>query len=88
MIILCTITGAWLLWEILTGDAILLFLSLPVSVQVYVGIFLALGVLGIPFVLLIIGDFADWHFAKWAVVIANKINEIVNKIIVKMKGLK
>ena len=86
--ILCTITGVWLLWKIITSNAILLYLSLPVSMQVYTGIILTFGILFIPVVLLIAGDFADWHFAMWAVMIAKRIDKLLTKLSIKMKGIK
>lgn len=88
LVILCTITGIWLLWEVLTSDAILLYSSLLAIVQVYIGIILTFGIFAIPIVLLIIGDFADWHFAMWAVMIAKRIDKFLTNLSIKMKGFR
>ena len=74
--------GFFLLGAILISDAMPLYWSLPTWMQIYFSIILSLGIIEAPRVLLIIGDFADWHFAKWAVMI---IKFIEKKLGIKRK---
>ena len=73
------VTGTALLLSILFTDTLPLYLLLPKWLQVYLLVPLAVLILESPRLLLILGDFADWHFSQWAQEIAKFINHIIRK---------
>ena len=73
------VTGTALLLSIIFTDTLPLYLSAPRWMQIYLSIVIAFGILEIPRGLLILGDFADWHFSQWAQEIAKFINHIFGK---------